>query len=281
MALRTNRDLLVPMVLVGEVTHPELPWDPFLVSAAGEAYIPLGAGGVLYGYGPGSPAFAPGDHAEPGATLAAPGERQNQALLGYACLGNPATAQAGGRSLRGFVCGLRGEGRGVLASFADEDLEQIHPGCRVAVRCLGTGLRLLDHPEVSLHHLSPGLLTALLAEDRGGLVAKVRAEIPSYLLGNGVGRPAATWEVDLVSDDRALMGELGLQGLRIGDVVALPDWEAVTLQGYAPGALTIGVVVHGDSPLPGHGPGILPLASTQRDGVLRAVRDPARPILFT
>jgi hypothetical protein len=45
-------------------------------------------------------------------------------------------------------------------------------------------------------------------------------------------------------------------GLRFGDLVAISDIDARYNIGYRRDWLTIGAVVHGASPLPGHGPGI-------------------------
>jgi hypothetical protein len=45
-------------------------------------------------------------------------------------------------------------------------------------------------------------------------------------------------------------------GLRLGDLVAVADLDARFNAGYRRGWLTIGIVVHGGSPLPGHGPGV-------------------------
>jgi len=280
MALTTNQDQLVTMVLAGWVTHPELDASPFQVGADGRPYVPFGAGGVLYGYGPGAPAFVgSADHPEPGATIKAGDERSQAALAAFACLGNEAWVEFADGPASGVVVGLRGEGQGLFVHFPQRDLRRIAPGQRIAVRCHGSGLQVTGFTDVGVCHLSPRILSELADVRQGHLEVSVRARIPSYLLGNGVGRPAATWETDLQSDDPEALRRHGCDGLRIGDVVALDDWEAVTMQGYTPGATTIGVVVHGDSPLPGHGPGILPVLSGPA-GRLVAVLDPERPHLF-
>ena len=280
MALTTNEDQLVAMVLSGWVTHPELDASPFQVGADGRPYLPFGAGGVLYGYGPGARAFVgSADHPEPGATIKARDERSQAALAAFACLGNEAWVAFEDGRATGVVVGLRGEGQGLFVHFQRRDLRRISPGQRISVRCCGSGLQVTGFADIAVHHLSQGILSKLADVRDGQLVASVRARIPSYLLGNGVGRPAATWETDLQSDDPEALRRHGCDELRIGDVVAMDDWEAVTMQGYAPGATTIGVVVHGDSPLPGHGPGILPVLSGSAARLV-AVLDPVRPHLF-
>ncbi len=45
----------------------------------------------------------------------------------------------------------------------------------------------------------------------------------------------------------------------LGDLIAVTDIDARYNMGYRRGWLTVGVVVHGASRLPGHGPGITPI----------------------
>jgi hypothetical protein len=93
----------------------------------------------------------------------------------------------------------------------------------------------------------------------------VRAILPSKLAGNGIGRPAAAWDLDLqlrVGPDGPAAGDgrpPGAAGLLLGDLVAVAGLDARHNMGYRSGWLTVGVVVHGTSPLPGHGPGITPI----------------------
>ena len=61
----------------------------------------------------------------------------------------------------------------------------------------------------------------------------------------------------------------------LGDLLAVSDLDARWNMGYRRGWLTVGLVVHGASPLPGHGPGITPIL-TGPAGVLQAEPDPAR-----
>ena len=45
----------------------------------------------------------------------------------------------------------------------------------------------------------------------------------------------------------------------LGDFVAITDIDARFNMGYRRGWVTVGIVVHGASPQPGHGPGITPI----------------------
>jgi len=94
----------------------------------------------------------------------------------------------------------------------------------------------------------------------------VRVVLPSKLAGNGIGRPAAAWDLDLQTG-------AGPDGLVLGDLVAVTGLDARHNMGYRSGWLTVGAVVHGASPLPGHGPGITPIL-TGPISALSAVADP-------
>ena len=89
----------------------------------------------------------------------------------------------------------------------------------------------------------------------------VRVTVPSRLAGNGIGRPAAAWDLDLQlpppGPDGA--GDPALDNMALGDLVAVSDLDVRYNMGYRRGWVTVGIAVHGASPLPGHGPGITPL----------------------
>ena len=88
----------------------------------------------------------------------------------------------------------------------------------------------------------------------------VRVIVPSKLAGNGIGRPAVSWDLDLqLATGAERPPARRPQDLLLGDLVAVTDLDARYNMGYRRGWVTVGVVVHGASPLPGHGPGITPI----------------------
>jgi hypothetical protein len=87
------------------------------------------------------------------------------------------------------------------------------------------------------------------------------------VMGMGSGRVSAVTSVAL---QRSVDG---LEGLRLGDLVAVADWDATFYTGYRDGALTVGVVACGDSPVLGNGPGLTLLLSAPR-GFLEPDVDP-------
>ena len=140
-------------------------------------------------------------------------------------------------------------------------LEQLAIEDKILIRALGRSLALSDYPDVQLKSCSPGLLDALevRADEPGVLTVPVAAEVPPLLAGAGAGLAAESGAVQIQTEDEAALREAGLDGLRLGDIVALRDFDTRWGPGYLAGAVTIGVVAHGDSPRGGHGPGVTPL----------------------
>jgi hypothetical protein len=249
----------VAVNLLGVVEEPELGSTPYRVDQDGRPYVPAGDGGIVLGLRLGESVFArDADHAAPGACLVHADQAARHALAAYSCIGNPVVVRTGrAAGARGAVLGKRGEGGRVIAAFAQEDLARMRPADQAAVRACGQGWRPPGFsPEVTVLNLDPAVLSALPVdnEDRGPVRAGVRMIVPSKLAGNGIGRPSASWDLDL-----QVRAGLGVGDLLLGDLVAVSGLDARYNMGYRAGWLTVGLVVHGASPLPGHGPGITPI----------------------
>jgi len=153
----------------------------------------------------------------------------------------------------------------VIVGFRSADLARLRPGDQVSVRTRGQGYRPdWLPPGVAVLNVDPDLLTALpvSAEHVG-----VRLEVPARRAGNGLGRPAASWDLDLQ------LGPADGVELRFGDLVAISDIDVRYNMGYRRDWVSVGIVVHGASPLPGHGPGITPILTGPR-GALAVRPDP-------
>jgi hypothetical protein len=265
----------VAVNMLGVVEHPTLGGTPYRVDADGRPYVPAGDGGLVLGVRLGDPVSAvAGDHVAPGACLVHPEPAARFALVSYACIGNAAVVRTGrAAGARGAVIGKRGEDGRVITGFRQEDLARMRPGDQVTVRASGQGWQHPGVPPgVMVMNAGPGLLDALpIAWPGEGLMTVgVRAILPSKLAGNGVGRPAAAWDLDLQLPAGAALGPGA--PLLLGDLVAVTGLDARHDMGYRKGWLTVGVVVHGTSPLPGHGPGITPILTGPRTA-LSAVPD--------
>ena len=264
---------LVTVNLLGAVEHPALDGSPYRIDRNGRPYVPTGDGGIVLGLELGDSAFAlDADHAAPGACLVHADPAARQALAAYACVGNEVQVRTGeAAGARGVVLGKRGEEGRVVAGFAAAALARMRPGDEVSVRARGQGWRPPGlPPEVAVMNLDPGILPLLPIDLPGagpgpetgpetGIAAVavgVRVTVPSRLAGNGIGRPAAAWDLDLQLPPP---GPDGAGDVALGDLVAVSDLDVRYNMGYRRGWMTVGIVVHGASPQPGHGPGITPL----------------------
>ena len=280
----TSEPRPVAVNLLGVVEHPALDGGPWRIDRDGAPYVPLGDGGIVLDLQLGDSVFGlAGDHAAPGACLTHPDAAARHALSAYACIGNPARVRTGrAAGARGVVLGQRGEEGRVIVGFGQADLARMRPSDQVAVRAFGQGMRPEGlRPDVMVMNLDPDVLALLpvAVPDRhdAAVTVGVRMTVPSKLAGNGIGRPAAGWDLDLQLPPP---GPDGAGDLLLGDLVAVTDLDARWNMGYRRDWVTVGVAVHGGSPLPGHGPGITPVL-TGPAGALRPQPDPAGHVGLT
>jgi hypothetical protein len=259
--------------LVGYVEHPVLGESPYRVNRDGISYVPVGDGGIVLGLSLGDSVFKlAADHAAPGACLMHPDPAARHALAAFACLGNRAVVRTGAASgAVGRVIGKRGEEGRVIVGFRPTELAAMSPSDDVLVQASGQGRRPAGiPPDVAVMNLDPaifGTLPIRVSADGGSVTAGVRAVLPGKLAGNGIGRPAASWDLDLqltwadvaAPADVHAVGVATIPDVLLGDLIAVTDIDARYNMGYRRGWLTVGIVVHGASPLPGHGPGITPI----------------------
>ncbi|HEU5390474.1 MAG TPA: DUF4438 domain-containing protein [Streptosporangiaceae bacterium] len=275
---------LVTVNLLGAVEHPALDGSPYRIDRDGRPYVPAGDGGIVLGLELGDSVFAlDADHAAPGACLVHADPAARHALAAYACVGNEVRVRTGAAAgARGVVLGKRGEEGRVIAGFAAADLARVRPGDEVSVRARGQGWRPPGlPPEVAVMNLDPGILPMLPIDlpstGTGAVAVSVRVTVPSRLAGNGIGRPAAAWDLDLQLPPP---GPDGAGDVLLGDLVAVSDLDVRYNMGYRRGWVTVGIAVHGASPQPGHGPGITPLL-TGPAAALRADADAAGHVGLT
>ena len=265
-----NENELLVTALVGQVTSPSMGGNPYEIDADGVPLVPVGVGGICYNVKVGMSALGwAGNQVEPGVSIANPVEPANEALNVFACVGNRVVVRTGAAAgAEGVVVGKHEEFMGhkhVLVHVDDDTLEQIVPGDVFRVRAHGRGMRVNDLSQIACHSLGPELWHAWSPRlDNGRLAVRVTRVLPPEVMGMGTGRVSAITSVALQRE----AGD-GLEGLRLGDLVAVLDWDATYYTGYRKGALTIGVVACGDSPILGNGPGVTLLLSAP-DGALQA-----------
>jgi hypothetical protein len=266
---RINEDELLVTAVVGEVTSPSMASNPYEIGADGVPSVPIGVGGICYNVRVGMSALGwVGDQIEPGVSLANPVAAANEALNVFACVGNRAVVRSGeAAGAVGVVVGKHEAfmaSKHVLVHLDERALEQVVPGDSFLIRAHGRGMRVEGLPQIACHSLGPDLWNAWAPQVRDRRLAlRVTRVFPSEVVGMGSGRVSAVTSIALQRDGA---GE-GVEELRLGDLVAIRDWDATYYTGYREGALTVGVVACGDSPILGNGPGVTILVSAP-DGLV-------------
>ena len=254
----SNAARLVTQVLTGEVWPPLADRHAWRVGPDGQPFALPGMGGVTLGVHCGDPATGyASDHLEPGASIRHHEPAANMALQFLTCVGNEVRVASGPAA--GALGHVIGQHAYVLTDFESDDMAQICTGDQVTVLATGQGLALADHPEIVVKNCSPALLDAMPGGTTaaGRLEVHVAARVPAEAIGAGAGMASEYANTDLMGAYAGL-GEdlsLGLEGLRIGDIVALESADHRYGRGYGADCVTIGVISTGQCMLFGHGPG--------------------------
>ncbi len=270
-----NAERLVMQSVMGAVHHPTMR-NPYRLDQGGYGHVLPATGAITYNVKIGDSVFGmEADHVEPGVSIQNPETNENTALNTLACVGNTATVMCGdAKGDKGFVTGKHGGIEHVLVYFPAETLEKMAIGDKVQIRAQGQGMKVAGFEDtVHAMNLDPNLFAKLNVTVEGGkLIVPVAAKVPAYLMGSGIGSGSAySGDYDIMTADQDELVRRGLDKLRYGDIVLLENCDTSFGRGYLTGAVTIGVVVHSNCILIGHGPGVTTLltAKTQIiEGVL-------------
>jgi hypothetical protein len=274
--MKTNRDRLVMLSVVGQVSSPTMTEAGYRIGSTGSPVILPGTGGITYNVKVGHPACGwVADHVEPGVSVKnmAPKEgtrSANAALNTLACIGNEAVVMTGdAKGSRGVVTGKHGGIEHVLVDFDERVVGRLGIGDTILVRALGTGLALEGIDEVKLMNLDPALLARLnISVVKNRLQVGVTHVIPSALMGSGIGKVHAhSGDYDIQLLDPRTVARAGLGGINLGDIVAIKDADHTFGRMYRKGAITVGVVVHSDCVLSGHGPGVTTIMTSSKGAI--------------
>lgn len=264
--LRTNKESLVIQAVQGEMIHPN---DNVNNTYDGGIKILPVCEAITYNVRVGDSAYGwEADHVEPSVTINNTKKDEQAALVKLSCIGNKAIVMDGkAEGAEGFVTGKHGGGWNVIIDFSKEDMENIAYGDKILIKSWGQGLKLLDYTEIKTMSIDPKLLDKLEIEERDGkIIVPVTAEIPSFLMGSGVAyNRTHSGDIDLITEDKEILKEYKLDKLRLGDFVLMRDTDHRFAHARMDGAVSIGVVIHGDSFIGGHGPGITPIMTCKRE----------------
>ncbi len=260
MPLPTNAAQLITIAVRGNVSQPGLRYPGYIPHANGQSVVLPGMSGVVYNVKVGHQAFGwVADHVEPGVSIANPNNEAEFALHYLSCIGNRALVTSG--MAKGGEGIVTGEHARMLIDFPDEVNDLLCVGDTIQIFAQGRGLAFQGYEHIELKKCSPALMDAIPIEavDAHTLRVPVTMELPPRIMGSGAELNSEYVDQDLMSGDRALMAELGVDQLKLGDLVVIPDHDHHMGRGYRRGAVTIGLCIHGDSVMNGHGPGILTL----------------------
>jgi hypothetical protein len=279
--LKTNKKHIVEFILQCQPGPPKTrgKWE---VDLHGTPFILPSIGGITLNIQAGDPAFGwAGDHIEPGVSCTAdtlkPFEHPNISLQIYSCVGNKAKIISGAaKGATGYVIGHHGGSEHVIVDFPRAVKEKLTYNDTIIIFARGQGLKLSDYPDIMLYNLDPGLLRKMKIKKSGKtkLQVPVTTIVPAACMGSGVGAShVAQGDYDIMTSDPETVQEYQLDKIRFGDFVALMDHDNRYGRTYRKGAVTIGIVVHSDSLLAGHGPGVATIMTCETS-LIKPVLDP-------
>lgn len=264
--LKTNKDKLVIQSVHGKIHSPMMGPSPYRISHEGKPMILHGTGGITYNFQIGDSCMdLVGDHVEPGVSMRNEDAAENRALNILSCVGNEARVTSGdAKGAKGFVTGSHGGIDHVLVYFPQEDLEKMAIDDKIQIKATGLGLEIEGYEDVTVMNLDPNLFEKLGVKENseGQLEIPVVTEIPAHLMGSGIGSATSlSGDYDITTGDEEAVKEYGIDKLRFGDLVLLRDCDNTFGRQYLEGAVTVGVIVHSNCILAGHGPGVTGLFS--------------------
>lgn len=273
--MKTNTEKLVQIAVSGQVAFARS-FGPWEIKHDGQPFMLPSVGGITYNVKIGDLASGfEADHVEPGVSMRREDRDENSGLNTLACVGNTATVISGdAKGETGYVTGKHGGIEHVIAYFPQATLGKMGPEDKIQIRSWGTGLALTDIPEIKVKNLDPDLLAKMdLKVKEGVLEVPVTTTVPAHLMGSGMGSPSSQrGDYDIMTADPKAYKNHGLDKLRFGDLVLLENCDTTFGRGYLEGAVTIGVVVHSDCLLAGHGPGITTLF-TAKTPIIRGIKN--------
>jgi len=262
--LKTNEDRIVEISMQCKPGPPRV-GAGWKVDHEGKPFILPSIGGITLNIQVGDSAFGlAGDHIEPGASCSAnaekPFEFPNNSLQLLSCVGNEAVIVSGdAKGEKGIVTGHHGGSEHVMVDFPKKILKRLTYDDKIMIRTKGQGLKLIDFPDIKLFNLDPDLLKVMKIKKNTttGLNVPVTTIVPAQCMGSGLGRAhVAAGDYDVMTSDPGTVKEYKLDKLKFGDFVALLDHDNSYGRAFVKGAVSIGIVVHSDCLLAGHGPGI-------------------------
>jgi hypothetical protein len=274
--LKTNIDKIIQISVIGQIASPTRRQN-IRLTHQGEATVFPGTGGITYNVKVGDPVFGwAGDHIEPGVSIKNKDDSENRALNVYTCIGNTAyIVKSDNKDVQGktgIITGKHGGIEHVLVWFSKTVIEKLTIGDKIQVQAQGQGLKVFDAPDVKFFNLDPNLFLKINPKTKNGVIEfPVTRIIPPTIMGSGLGsETAASGDYDITTQDPEMIKKCGLDKIRFGDIVYLENTDNTFGRCYKKGAATVGIVVHADCVIAGHGPGVCTIATSVK-GKIRPI----------
>jgi len=282
MKVKTNEDKIVKISVMGEIASP-VSRSAYRITHDGRPVTLPGTGGITYNLRVGDLATGwKADHVEPGVSIenkendARFKTMANTSLNILSCIGNNAKVVTGdAKGEMGTVVGKHGGIEHVMVDFSEEVMEQLVIGDKMMVKAYGQGLELLDFPDIKVMNTDPGFLNKIkFGEENGKLAIPVTHHVPARIMGSGLGADqVSSGDYDIQLFDEGTNKEFGLDNLRFGDLVAILDADHYYGLIYKKNAVSVGIIVHSDCVISGHGPGVTTLFTSTK-GKIEPIIDP-------
>ncbi len=268
--MNTNKDKVVMQSVIGEVSSARSR-GTFSVDRYGNPIALPGVGGITYNVKIGDSVFGlAGDHIEPGVSAKNTDAALNKAFVFYSCVGNEAKVVSGdAKGKKGTVIGGHGGIDHVIIHFDDETNEQLVIGDKIQIKGYGEGFALNEElSDVYISKLDPRLFEKLVTNKDGKIEVPVTTIVPGDIMGSGIGDTFAhAGDYDITTGDKDIIEKYGIDKLKFGDFVCIENHFNKFGREYRAGSKTIGIVIHSDCLLSGHGPGVTTLITTLSDKI--------------
>ncbi len=276
--IKINESSLICLALQGKVAHAD-EFLPFEVGHDGTPRAVPGTGSITYNVKVGDTAFGwASDHTEPGVSTVCITDEKAFAR-GYnflSCIGNEVRVVNGdAKGAKGIVTGKHGGVEHVLIDFPQDVLEKLSFDDKFIIKSLGQGLELSDYKDVRCYNLSPALVKKMnIREKAGALEIGVTHIVPAGIMGSGIGSlSCARGDYDVTTQDPENIKNYRLDKIRLGDIIAIQDADNSFGRTTKKGAVSICVVVHCNSFVAGHGPGVTTVITTPITGRIKPFID--------
>lgn len=278
--LKNNREKLIRSSIIGDICPPYTIGPSMdIIDHNGRQQLGNGMGGICYNVRTGDSVFSweGVDHLEPGVSLRHKEKDIQRSLNVLACIGNRAVIVSASldndklklKGKRGIVTGNHSGIDDIHVYFEEDIIKHLIVGDKIAIYSYGLGFRLLDYPDIKVQKIDPDLFLSLGIQEKGGkLEVPVAHIVPPELMGSGIGAiftNLGDYDIQTTDHDGNIRPEY--RDMKFGDIVALLDQNCKQGFGYNKGSISIGVVIHGDSKLSGHGPGVTPVMSGTADNI--------------